>query len=46
LIGAAVKVIWIATGGEEKEREATAGAAAEQRVEIARKSAAKRWGPS
>lgn len=59
-IGAAVKVMRIATGEEADEREATASAAAhlgklggaarakkltaEQRGEIARKGAAKRWG--
>jgi hypothetical protein len=60
VIGAAVKVMRIATGEEEDDREATASAAAqlgklggaararnltaEQRAEIARKGAAKRWG--
>ena len=60
VIGSAVKVMRIATGEEEDEREATASAAAqlgklggaararnltaEQRAEIARKGAAKRWG--
>lgn len=59
VIGAAVKVMRIATGEEEDDREATASAAAqlgklggaararnltaEQRAEIARKGAAKRW---
>lgn len=59
VIGAAVKVMRIATGEEEDERDATASAAAqlgklggaaraksltpEQRAEIARKGAAKRW---
>jgi hypothetical protein len=59
VIGAAVKVMRIATGEEEDDREATASAAAqlgklggaararnltaEQRQEIARKGAAKRW---
>ena len=60
VIGAAVKVMRIATGEIEDEREATASAAAqlgklggaaraksltaEQRAEIAKKGAAKRWG--
>lgn len=60
VIGNAVKVMRIATGEEEDDREATASAAAqlgklggaararsltaEQRAEIARKGAAKRWG--
>lgn len=60
VISAAVKVMRIATGEEEDEREATASAAAqlgklggaararnltaEQRAEIAKKAAAKRWG--
>jgi len=59
VIGAAVKVMRIATGEEQDEREATASAAAqlgklggaaralnltpEQRAEIAKKAAAKRW---
>jgi hypothetical protein len=59
VIGAAVKVMRIATGEEEDDREATASAAAqlgklggaararnltaEQRQEIAKKGAAKRW---
>ncbi len=59
VIGAAVKVMRIATGDEKDDREATASAAAqlgklggaaraknltaEQRAEIARKGAAKRW---
>jgi hypothetical protein len=59
VIGGAVKVMRIATGEEEDEREATASAAAqlgklggaararnltaEQRAEIARQGAAKRW---
>ena len=59
VIGAAVKVMRIATGEEADEREATASAAvqlgkwggaararsltAEQRAEIAKKAAAKRW---
>ena len=59
VIGAAVKVMRIATGEEDDEREATASAAAqlgklggaararnltaEQRAEIAKKAAAKRW---
>jgi hypothetical protein len=59
VIGAAVKVMKIATGEIEDEREATASAAAqlgklggsarartltaEQRAEIAKKGAAKRW---
>ncbi len=62
VIGGAVKVMRIATGEEEDEREATATAAAqlgklggaararnltaEQRAEIAKKGAAKRWGKS
>ena len=60
VISNAVRVMRIATGEEEDEREATASAAAqlgklggaarakkltaEQRAEIARKGAAKRWG--
>jgi len=59
VIGAAVRVMKIATGEEEEDREATASAAAqlgklggaararnltaEQRTEIAKKGAAKRW---
>jgi hypothetical protein len=59
VIGAAVKVMRIATGEEEDDREATASAAAqlgklggaararnltaEQRQDIAKKGAAKRW---
>ncbi len=59
VIDVAVKVMRIATGEEEDEREATASAAAqlgklggaararnltaEQRVEIAKKAAEKRW---
>ncbi len=59
VIGAAVKVMRIATGEEEDERDATASAAAqlgklggaararnltaEQRAEIAKKAAYKRW---
>jgi hypothetical protein len=59
VIGAAVKVMRIATGEEADEREAATSAAAqmgklggtararkltaEQRAEIARKAAAKRW---
>ncbi len=59
VIGAAVKVMRIATGEEQDEREFTSSAAAqlgklggaararnltgEQRAEIARKGAAKRW---
>ena len=59
VIGNAVKVMRIATGEEQDEREATASAAAqlgklggaararnltsEQRTEIAKKAAAKRW---
>ncbi len=59
LIGAAVKVMRIATGEEKDEREAASSAGAqlgklggeararnltvEQRVEIAKKAAAKRW---
>lgn len=58
-IGGAVKVMRIATGEQEDEREATTSAAAqlgklggaararnltaEQRAEIAKKAAAKRW---
>lgn len=59
VIGTAVKVMRIATGEEEDDRDATASAAAqlgklggaararnltaEQRAEIARNAAAKRW---
>ncbi len=59
VIGAAVKIMRIATGEEQDEREATASAAAQlgklggaaraksltadQRAEIAKKAAAKRW---
>ncbi len=60
VIGAAVKVMRIATGEEEDKREATASAASQlgklggaararkltpdQRAQIAKKAASKRWG--